>query len=132
MKQWPTSWGSSKLKYWLRTPPPKAEPDITPATISIISDRPEPFAPPIGRTTPSYPFWASVVALPSASSAQPMGMGSPFEAAPRILHRANTERAMSSITGRSPPGEPKANGLVLRKGPRQPHLGIAGVELGKS
>jgi hypothetical protein len=54
-----------------------------------------PLTPPNGRQTPSKALPASRVGLPSRSSARPSAIGSPCNAASRILPRAMTVMAMS-------------------------------------
>src|SRR5256884_3831794 len=68
-KKCPTFCGRSNTLYWSATSPAQAAPESTPPKMSISIERPEPFGPPIGRTTPFRASAGSVVGRPSASSA---------------------------------------------------------------
>ncbi len=69
---------------------------------------------------------ALVVGWPSASSAQPSGIGCPFWAAAMILPRATFDKEMSTTTGCPPSmGAAKAMGSVPKSGCRPPHGAIA-------
>lgn len=74
--QWPTFCGSLILLFISTTFPGNAAPDSKPPKISIIIAIPEPFGPPIGKTTPSNAASASVVGLP------PHPMHTPPESSP--------------------------------------------------
>src|SRR5262249_23252335 len=84
---------------------------------STMNDRPEPFAPPIGRGV-----WAacgSVVGRPCASSAQPSGIGLPAFLAWFNLPIETMLVALSRTTG-SPPGTAIAMGVVDTPDAREP------------
>ena len=49
--------------------------------MSIMADRPAPLCPAIGSNVPAMAADGSVVGWPALSSAQPMGMASPFSRA---------------------------------------------------
>jgi hypothetical protein len=89
-------------------------------------------AAPTGSIEPSSAALASVVGLPSASSAQPSGIGSPFLAATITLPRATSDR-LRSISSGSPArrGNAAATGLVPKIGCRPPAAGMAAGELAK-
>src|SRR4051812_31568700 len=84
----------------------------------------------MGWRKPSRAAFGSVVGSPAASVAHVSGIGSPFLAATRILARAATLMAMSSMTG-SPPGAgtPSPSGLLPRRASRPPHGAMVVVAL---
>ena len=84
---------------------------------SIMRDRPEPLGPAIGNGI--WAAWGSVVGLPSLSSAQPSGIGSPALLAWFSFPIETTLVAMSSTTG-SVPGTAIETGLVDTPAARVP------------
>ena len=89
-------------------------------------------AAPTGSIDPASAAWASVVGWPSASSAQPGGMASPFLAATITLPRATSLRLRSTISGSAPRrGNTAATGLVPKIGCLPPAAGMAAGELAK-
>ena len=76
--------------------------------------------------------FASVVGLPSASNAQPSGIGLPSFAATMILPRATSVRDKSIMRGDLPcRGNTAATGLVPNRGFLPPHALIAAGEVVK-
>ena len=69
------------------------------ARISTASTSAAPRASPMGSMAPPSAALASVVGLPSLSTAQPSGIGSPFLEAIMILPRATLESDRSTTTG---------------------------------
>ena len=90
-----------------------------------------PFAPPIGSSAPPRAAFGSVVALPSASTAQSAGIVLPAFSAATIFPRAATDIARSMTSGGWAPGRgaAKARGLVPSIGLRPPQNAIAFGEL---
>ena len=86
---------------------------------SIISERPDPFAPPCGRSVSASR--GSVVGLPLRSRAHPAGIGWPVLLAWTSRPRATTPVDMSSTTGpRAPPGTAIESGFVDTPATRVP------------
>ena len=89
-----------------------------------------PFVPPIGSIEPSSAACASVVGLPSRSSAQPSGIGLPCFAATMTFPRATSESDRSMASGApARRGNTAAMGLVPKSGRLPPAAGIAAGEL---
>ena len=92
---------------------PWFEPVNVAVRISTIITSAAPLASPIGNNEPAIAAFASVVGLPSASTAQPSGIGSPLSAASLILPRATFDVDKSTtIGGLSFNGHAKAIGFV--------------------
>nr|NKB54642.1 DUF1553 domain-containing protein [Rhizobiaceae bacterium] len=113
IRTWPTPGvGPSAVKKELASKP-KWLPVNAAARISTIKTRAAPLASPIGTIVPSRAALASVVALPSVSSAQPSGMALSFWAATITLPRATLERLRSiNNEGLSLRGAANAIGFV--------------------
>jgi LacI family transcriptional regulator len=91
-----------------------------------------PFTPPIAAMLPVNAAFASVVGLPSASNAQPAGIGLPSLAATMILPRATSVSDRSIISGGFPRrGNTAAIGLVPNSGLLPPQALIAAGEFVK-
>ena len=83
-------------------------------------------ASPSGTIVPASAASGSVVGRPSASSAQPTGIGSPRALAATMAPRATAEVDRSTTIGARPgSGQAKAIGLVPKVGRDPPHGAIA-------
>lgn len=104
----------------------RCAPVRTAASTSIIRASAVPFASPMGTIDPERAASGSVVALPSAPSAQPSGIGCPVFSAFITLPRATRESDRSMTSGGAPArGAAKAMGLVPKIGSLAPHGAIA-------
>ncbi|MOA38373.1 hypothetical protein D3C78_1600500 [compost metagenome] len=130
MKAWPNrGWLPSSSKK-VSASAPKWAPVSVVTSNSTINASIAPLTPPMGSIEPSMPFLGSVVGWPSASSAQPSGMLSPFLAATMSLPRATSDSDRSMLIGWAPlRGKIAAMGLVPKMGRLPPAAGMAAGEL---
>ena len=121
IRSWPTPGGAPSASKNELASKPKLAPVRATASTSTISASAAPLAPPIGSRVPLRAAAGSVVGLPSASTAQSGGIGSPFCTAVRILPRATWLSARSITIGGLPAlrrGEADRIGAVDRAGCR--------------
>ena len=127
---WPTSGGPPVASTKLDASNEKFEPATPPDMTSTSNASAEPLCSAAGIIEPASAARASVVGWPSASSAQPRGIGSPACAAAFTRTQATADDERSATTGGpSRRGAAQAIGLVPKNGRMPPAGAISDDEL---